>query len=298
LNLALRGLLKPGDRVAISRLEHNAVIRPLETMKAQGVTVEYAPCLENGTPDPDRIPDVEMVITVAASNVSGAVADIGALADSCRAKGISLVVDAAQAAGSIPMPWAAKVSAIAMAGHKGLLGPQGIGLAWFAPGVEPAPLIEGGTGSASESATTPPFWPDRQEAGTPNTPGAAGLLAAMKYIAKRGIADIQRHETQLCAMILEALGNNPMITVYPPKDARLRASLVTFNVKGMDPASVSGLLDAAGVAVRSGLQCAPEAHRFIGTFPAGAVRVSPGPFSSKSDIRYFIDLLFRKIRER
>ena len=298
LNLAIRGLIKPGERVAISHLEHNSVIRPLESLKAQGVEVEYAPSLRNGMPDPARVPDVEMLITVAASNVTGAIAEMEALAQSCRARGVKLVVDAAQAAGSIPMPWADKVSAIAMAGHKGLLGPQGIGLAWFAPGVEPAPLIEGGTGSASESAITPSFWPDRHEAGTPNTPGAAGLLAAAKYLAKRGILDIQEHEIALCSIIMEALGNNPLITLYPPFDPKERASLVTFNVKGMDPAQVSDLLNHAGIAVRSGLHCAPEAHKFLGSFPAGAVRASPGAFSSKAEVRRFLDVLFKKIRER
>ncbi|MDH5511572.1 MAG: aminotransferase class V-fold PLP-dependent enzyme, partial [Nitrospinota bacterium] len=142
LNLALKGLLGPGDRVAVSRLEHNAVTRPLQTLKTRGVLVEHAPSLDNGTPDPSRIPDVKMLVTTVASNVTGAMADIGALAEACRKKGALLVLDAAQTAGSVPMPSAGEVSVLVAPGHKGLLGPQGVGLAWFAPGVEPEPLVE------------------------------------------------------------------------------------------------------------------------------------------------------------
>jgi len=295
LNLALKGLLRPGDRVAISRLEHNAVIRPLETLKKTATLVEYAPCLDNATPDPAKIPDVKMLVTTAASNVTGAVADIGALAEACRRKGPLLVVDAAQAAGSIPMPAAGGVSVFVAPGHKGLLGPQGVGLAWFAPGVEPDPLVEGGTGSASEEPLTPGFWPDRHEAGTMNTPGVAGLLAGVRYIAARGVESIREHETTLCAMLLEALGNHPRISLYPPHDAGRRASLVCFNIMGMDSAGVANILDQNQVAVRAGLHCSPEAHRRMGTFPGGAVRVSPGPFTTKKEIRLFISILFKAI---
>lgn len=292
MNLIIKGLAPPGGRVAISRLEHNCVIRPLETMKKRKVVVEYAPCLENGTPDPERIPEVDMLITTAASNVTGALADIDTLAEAHRGRKSLLVVDASQAAGPIPMPWADKVSAWVAPGHKGLLGPQGIGIAWFAPGVEPEPLVEGGTGSASDLPVTPPFWPDRHEAGTINTPGVAGLLAGIKYIAARGAQAIREHEIALCSMVLEALGNHPRIELYPPHDPRQRGSLVSFNVKGMDCSQVAELLDRKGVAVRAGLHCSPQAHRFMGTFPGGAVRVTPGPFTTKAQIRLFISILF------
>jgi len=298
LNLAIKGLLKPGEKMAISMLEHNSVIRPAEAMKRQGVTVEHAPCGPDGLPDPARIPAVKALVTTAASNVTGAIADLLPLAQACRAKGVLLVVDAAQAAGSIPMPAAGQASVIAMTGHKGLLGPQGIGLAWFAPGVEPAPLIEGGTGSASESAMAPEFWPDRHEAGTLNTPGAAGLLAAVKYIASRGIEDIREHEVRLCGVLIEALANHRDIIVYPPLDAGRKASLVSFNVRGVDPAQVSTLLGMRGIAVRSGLHCCPQAHRFLGTFPDGAVRASPGPFTTKKQIGLFIKALCQIAADR
>ncbi|MDH5638704.1 MAG: aminotransferase class V-fold PLP-dependent enzyme, partial [Nitrospinota bacterium] len=188
-----------------------------------------------------------------------------------------------------------EASVLVAPGHKGLLGPQGVGLAWFAPGVEPEPMVEGGTGSASEDPFTPEFWPDRHEAGTTNTPGVAGLLAGIRYISARGVKSIREHETTLCAMLIEALGNHPDIDLYPPHDAAKRSSLVSFNVRGVDCATVANLLDQKHVASRAGLHCSPEAHRFMGTFPGGATRVSPGPFTTKREIRLFISTLVKII---
>lgn len=295
INLALKGLLKPGDRAAVSRLEHNAVMRPLSTLAKRGVAFEYAPADENGLPDPANVPDVKALVTVAGSNVTGAMADLPALARECRRKGTLLIVDAAQTAGAVPLD-GSEIDVLVCAGHKGLLGPQGTGLAWFAPGVEPEPLLEGGTGSGSESVDMPAFWPDRQEAGTLNTPGIAGLGAAAGYLLDKGVEAVREKETGLCRMLIEGLGNEAKVETYPPFDHEKRCSLVCFNVAGMDPAQVGDGLASGGVAVRVGLHCSPEAHKFMGTFPGGAVRVSPGPFTAKKDVKRFFEVLGKVMR--
>ncbi len=295
INLGLKGILKRGDKVVISRLEHNAVIRPLTAMSRRGVRVEYAPCDENGLPDPGAIPDAAMLVTVGGSNVTGALADVKALGEACRKKGALLMVDAAQTAGCVPFD-VSKIDILACAGHKGLLGPQGTGFVWFAPHVSPGTMIEGGTGSDSESGAMPGFWPDRHEAGTLNTPGIAGLKAAAKYLSKRTIKAVREHEIGLCRAIMERLRNDPRVIVYPPSRPGRRVSLVSFNAKGIDPAELGERLDRYKVACRVGLHCSPEAHKFLGTFPEGTVRISPGAMTTKADIKEFFKALDRALR--
>jgi len=297
INMALKGLLKKGDEVAISALEHNAVIRPLAALKKKGVRVRYAPLDKNGLPDPLRIPKVKMLITTGASNVTGAIANIRAIGRACKSKKVLLFVDAAQIAGSVQFD-TTDIDILACAGHKGLLGPQGTGFVWFAEGVSPTPLLDGGTGSESEQADMPEYWPDRLEAGTMNTPGIAGLHAGIKYLLSKTVTAVRKHEIELNKMILDFLMNDSRVAIYPPLDIRKRASLISFNIKGMDPAEVGDLLDRRGVAVRVGLHCSPEAHKFIGTFPEGAVRASPGPLTRKSDIKRFIHELSNILKHR
>jgi len=297
INLALKGLLRRGDRVAISGLEHNAVIRPLTSLRKRGVTVDHAPLTVHGLPDPRRIPDVKLMVTVTGSNVTGALADVEALAAACRKKGVMLMLDTAQTAGAVPTGFGA-ADIVAGTGHKALFGPQGTGFVWFREGVEPEPMIEGGTGSLSESAVMPPFWPDRHEAGTLNTPGIAGLGAAVRYLMRRGVEDVRAHEVDIMRALLERLRNDERIVTYPPFEPEARASLLLFNVRGMDPAAVGEALDRQGIAARVGLHCAPEAHRFLGTFPAGGVRVSPGPFTTRRGVARFFDALHRVLKGR
>ncbi len=298
MNIALKGLLREMDNVAISHLEHNSVIRPLKSLEeSRGIGALHAPADRYGLPDPARIPDVSALVTTGASNVTGAVADIRSLGKRFGNKKTLLIVDAAQTAGSIPFDTAG-VDALICAGHKGLLGPQGTGFVWFAEGVDPIPLIEGGTGSESASDHLPSYWPDRFEAGTPNTPGIAGLKAGVEYIARRGIEAIREKEKVLCAMIIERLANDSSIILYPPFDLSARASLVTFNIKGEDPSEVAEKFSRQGIALRAGLHCAPSAHRFLGTFPEGAVRVSPGPTTTKTDIKSFFTALDSILKNR
>jgi len=293
LNLALKGLLGRGDRVEISALEHNSVIRPLTALKRRGVRVDYAKLNNDGLPVAAR-PGARALVTVGGGNVSGALADVAALGAACADKKTLLIVDAAQTAGSVPFR-AAGVDALVCTGHKGLLGPQGTGFVWFAPGVEPRPLLEGGTGSDSANPAMPAYWPDRHEAGTVNTPGIAGLKAAADYLRRRTLEAVRAHELALVRSILERLGADPRIVLYPPFDPERRASIVTFNVRGKDPALVGAALDRFGVACRVGLHCSPESHRFLGTFPEGAVRVSPGAMTAKADIGGFFKALDRAL---
>jgi cysteine desulfurase family protein len=296
LNIALKGLLKPGDTVAISRLEHNSVTRPLATLKKSGVTVIYAPEDENGLPDPSRIPDVKMLAVTGASNVTGAILDTRAVGEACAEKGVLLLVDAAQSAGSIPFD-TSRVDVLIGTGHKALLGPQGVGFAWFREGVTPEPFMEGGTGSDSQSDLTPAYLPDRFEAGTMNAPGIAGLKAGVEYVRNLTVKGIREKEISFVSTIMDALLREAGVTVYGPADPAMRASLVAFNVIGRDPALIAAALDRRGVAVRAGLHCAPEAHKFAGTFPEGAVRVSPGAMTRRRDVDAFAKILRRVIRD-
>jgi cysteine desulfurase family protein len=297
INLALKGILKPGDKVAVSKLEHNSVARPLETLKKNGVIVEYAPCDEYGLPDPKKVPKVKMLVTVAASNVTGAVLDIAALSSACKSKGVVFMLDAAQMAGSIPLD-GSLCDILAAPGHKGLLGPQGTGFVWFKKGIEPDVILEGGTGSNSEEFDSPSFWPDRHEAGTCNTPGIAGLGAATQYLLKRGIASIRERETVLCEMILDEIRDIGKVITYPPYDINKKANLVLFNVDGADPSQLAWEMDNQGVALRSGLHCCPEAHRFLETYPEGGVRVSPGYATTKKDVKQFLKVLDGFVKHR
>jgi cysteine desulfurase family protein len=295
INLALKGLLSPGESVAISHLEHNAVTRPLRTLRETGVNVTLAPADGNGLPDPARIPDVKMLVVTGASNVTGAIADLTAIGAACSKRGVLLMVDCAQSAGAIPFDITC-VDILIGTGHKALLGPQGVGFAWFREGVTPKPLIEGGTGSESESDIMPSYLPDRLEAGTINMPGIAGLKAGVEYVKDFTIDAIREKEISFLSMIMDALSDEPGVTIYGPSDPAERASLLSFNVAGRDPSEISAALEKRGVAVRAGLHCAPSAHRFSGSFPSGAVRVSPGAMTRRRGVEAFIRILRKTIR--
>ncbi|MBI4665937.1 MAG: aminotransferase class V-fold PLP-dependent enzyme [Nitrospinae bacterium] len=297
LNIAIKGLIHAGHKVAISRLEHNSVIRPIMARKNVGVDVDYAPCDNNGLPDIVNLPDVDYLVTTSASNVTGAVINTQALASACRKKNIKLILDAAQSAGSIPLN-AKDVDVLVCSGHKGLLGPQGIGFVYFAPGMEPDCFLEGGTGSDSESERMPDIWPDKFEAGTPNVPGVAGLKAGIEYIKRMPVAKIRQKELATLKLLISNLKDMEGVTVYGPGKLSSRAGLVSFNVAGIDPSIIADELDSQGVAVRAGLHCAPEAHKFIGSFPQGSVRVSPGPFTALKDINIFIEAMRRILKKK
>ena len=291
LNLAILGRVPPGGLVALSSLEHNAVMRPLRHLEAtRGVRLRIIPFDPCGRPEPEALraalaegPDL-MVLT-AASNVTGGLTPVAELAALCRAAGIPLCLDASQWAGHGPLPVAGEdLPLLCFPGHKGLLGPAGTGGLYAPPGLEPEPLIRGGTGSASALETQPVDLPDRLEAGTPNLPGLAGLLAAAQWLAATGLDRIQAREASLCDRLLRGLTALPGVTALGPEPGTPRAALVAIVVQDRDLGELALELDRRDIAQRIGLHCAPAAHHTSGTFPGGALRFSPGFFTTEAEI--------------
>jgi len=238
-------------------------------------------------------PTTRLVALIHASNVTGAIQPIKEIVRAARKAGVFTLVDAAQTAGSLPMSLSdTPVDLLAAPGHKGLLGPQGTGFLYVREGVPVIPLIEGGTGSRSESDRQPDFFPDALESGTPNSVGIAGLGASLAWLLRQGVEAIRRKETELLEELLEGMGRIGGVTVYGPRDPSRRASVVSFLVEGMDPVEVAHRLEKRfGILVRSGLHCSPNSHRTLGTFPEGTVRVSPGPFTTRQEISRFLAAL-------
>lgn len=301
LNLAIKTLVHPGDTVLISGYEHNAVTRPLAAMEGVAVKTALSPLFA-----PDRMlrsfqeqltPDVRAVICTHVSNVFGYVLPIPEIAALCRARGVPLVVDASQSAGCLPVTlsgWGAAF--IAMPGHKGLYGPQGTGLLLCGQ-EEVTPVLEGGTGSASERQEMPEFLPDRLEAGTHNIPGAAGLLEGLRFVARQGPEAILNHERRLALRAAEGLSRLGGVEVFAAPGLVNQAGVVSFRVPGVDCEEVAAALGAAETAVRAGLHCAPLAHRTAGTLETGTVRVSFSAFNQAQEVERFLRLMHKLMRE-
>lgn len=296
LNYLLKGLLRPGDKVLTTGMEHNAVLRPLLQLEAQGVQVEYLPCTSQGelvTEGLDRriTPDVRAVVMTHASNVAGTllpVAEVGAI---CRAQGSFLLVDGAQTVGCVPVDMAGMgIDGLAFPGHKGLLGPQGIGGLVLTDRLAAAlePLVAGGTGSRSESLEMPPFLPDRLEAGTLNLPGIYGLDAALRYLEREGEAmRVREHKLagHLWARLTELEEDG--LRVLGSHRPERRTGVVSVDFQRGDNGELAFRLEQEyGIQTRCGLHCAPAAHKTLGTYPQGAVRFSVGPFTTFADIDY------------
>lgn len=301
LNLAIKGLLRPGDRVVTTSMEHNSVVRPLYALaKRYGVQVEKVPAGRDGRVSAaamiSRItPQTRLVVMTHASNVCGAlqpVAEVGAV---CRRLGVPLLVDAAQTAGLFPISVGELgISLLAFPGHKGLLGPTGTGGLYVAPELELEPAVEGGTGTQSELPEQPRHCPERYEAGTVNTVGLAGLAAGLEYIAEQGLHALQEHELSLADRLRRGLAAIPGVRLIgaDPDAASTDAPVVSVVVDGRDSGEVAALLDREhGVAVRSGLHCAPDAHRTLGTLTTGTIRFSPGPFNTPEEIDAAVDAM-------
>lgn len=294
LNLALVGLLRPGDGVITSSMEHNAVMRPLRELERQGVELTVLPCSPQGLLDPRQVEAAitertRLIALVHASNVTGTLLPIAEVGRIARQYGVLLLVDAAQTAGAYPIDVeAASIDLLAFTGHKALLGPQGTGGLYIGPRVSPAtlrPLLRGGTGSLSELEEQPDFLPDRYESGTLNGPGLAGLAAAAHYLLQETVAKVRVHEVALTRRLLEGLAAIPGVTVYGLRDAERQVATVSFNVQGLEPSTVGLRLDEEfGLLCRVGLHCAPAAHRTMGTFPGGAVRWSLGYYNTAQEV--------------
>jgi cysteine desulfurase family protein len=295
LNVALFGLLRPGDRVVTSSVEHNAVTRPLRALQARGVTVVKVPADRRGFVAPADIraacaEPTRLLVLSHCSNVTGTIQPIEEIGPWCRRRGILFLVDAAQSAGLFPIDVDAMgIDLLAVPGHKGLLGPQGTGCLYVHEGAEPLPLIYGGTGGNSHSELPPESMPERLEAGTPNTAGLAGLRAGVDYLLAEGLAPLRNRECALLEQLVEGLRSISGVAICGPADPRRHGGVLSFNLAGRDPAEVGFLLDRDhGIFVRVGLHCAPDAHATIGTFPRGTVRVSPGPFNTSDDIERLV----------
>lgn len=295
LNLAIQGLLQPGDHVVTTSVEHNSVLRPLRWLERErGVGVTVVPASATGVVDVQRLADAltertALVVVCHASNVCGAVQDIAAVGTACRARGVPLLVDAAQSAGAVDLDLARDgIDLLAFAGHKGLLGPTGTGGLVLADGFDAGrvrPLMFGGTGSRSDSTEQPDALPDRFESGTLNVAGLAGLAVGMGWLQEQGgAAAVGRHEAALRRrFIAQAIADVPGFTWSGPEDGAV--GVVSFNVHGLTPSRLGDLLsERFGIMGRQGLHCAPEAHRTLGTYPTGSMRFGFGPFNTEDDV--------------
>lgn len=296
INLLLKGFLQPGDHVVVTNMEHNAVMRPLTQLTAKGITFSRAICSPEGNLDPSDIerlvtPRTKLVLTTHASNVCGTATPIREIAKVCRAHGVRYAVDAAQTAGVMPInarAWG--IDAVCFTGHKGLLGPQGIGGIVFTGDFsnEVSALVAGGTGSSSDLEEMPPFMPDRLEAGTPNLPGIVGLGAGIEWINSKGIDAIREHELMLTGRLMEGMApleEAGLVRIVGKKDLTRRTGVVSIQTPRHELAQIAHSLDSKyGIQVRVGLHCAPSAHKTLGTFPTGTIRFSMGWANTKKDI--------------
>ncbi len=292
LNLILKGYLRPGDHVIVGSLEHNAVMRPLHDLAQAGVAFSRLPADREGrTQARDLLPllraKTRLVLVSHASNVSGGLLPLAELARLCQERGLPLAVDGAQTAGHYPLDFEAlSLAALAVPGHKGLLGPQGIGALLLAPDFagQLCPLISGGTGSASDSEAQPAYIPDRFESGTQNLPGIIGLRAALSFVLEQGVAELGKKEAALTQQLLEGLEGLPL-RLIGPQDIGQRVGVVSIDFHNLDNAEAAFRLEQEfGVLTRCGLHCAPNAHKTFATFPQGTVRFSPGWASTELEI--------------
>jgi cysteine desulfurase family protein len=291
LNLAIKGVLSPGDHAICSSMEHNSVWRPLTALAERGVELSIAEANSTGVVDVDGVerllrPNTKLIAILHASNVNGAIQPLSKIGALARAYGIPFLVDASQSAGAIPVDvQAMHIDLLAFPGHKGLLGPQGTGGLYVSEAVDLRPLKEGGTGSDSNSARQPLFYPDRLESGTLNFPGIAGLNESVNYLLRKGVEKIARREAKRTGLLLAGLAKIKGVVVYGPPIGMPRAPVVSFNISGMDPVSVAAELERrADIACRPGWHCAALAHRTQGTQETGTVRFSLGAFTTMAEI--------------
>lgn len=296
LNMALRGVLAPGDHVVTSSMEHNSLARPLHLLQRQGVEVTIVQAGSDGLIAPLDItkaltPRTRMIAVSHVSNVSGTIQPIAELGAISRDSGVLFLVDAAQSAGCLSIDVdSIGIDLLACPGHKGLYGPQGTGLLYAAPRVELKPLLSGGTGSNSSSEEQPDGMPDGFESGTHNLPGIAGLKAGIEFVMQQGVEAIGAHERRLVALAMERLRGLPGLHFHSPADPAVRSGVLSFTVAGHDSSALAFMLDQRfDIAVRAGLHCAPRAHCTLGSYPGGTVRMSPGWFTTDNDIELFCD---------
>ena len=307
LNTIIKSVVKEGWHVITSSMDHNATLRPLNSLSQKGIIeLDIIPCSKEGFINIDDFikalkPNTKLVVLSHASNIIGTIQPLEAIGKICKDKGIYFVIDAAQTAGVLPLDfYKLNCNALAFTGHKSLLGPQGIGgfLIDDNLNAQCTTFIEGGTGSLSSSILQPDFLPDKFESGTLNGPGVAGLLSAINFINDRGIDSIREHEEYLCENFINGLLNINSIEVYGCRDKTKRTATISVNSTKIDNSELGFILDTEyGITTRTGLHCAPLAHETIGTYPTGSLRFGIGPFNDIKDINYTLNALNTIIRE-
>ncbi len=307
INLGLKGLLRPGDHVITSSMEHNSVMRPLRAMEKEGTEMTVVACSPEGILDPDDVrraiqKNTKMVVLNHASNVTGTLLPIPEVGEICRQREILFLVDAAQTGGVVPIDMERdKIDLLAFTGHKALFGPQGTGGLVIGERVDEkalTPVKRGGTGSRSEMEEQPDFLPDLCESGTPNTVGLAGLSAGLDFVLQEGVEKIRSHERELTEELLRGLLETPGISIYGPREPRKQVATISFNVRGISPSEASLRLDEEfGILCRVGLHCAPAAHRTIGTFPRGTIRWSLSYLNTPEEVSEALKALHQMVRK-
>ena len=300
LNLAIKGTVRPGDHVVTSDLEHNSVSRPLRKLEKDGVITLTRVAAKDGYLDPSDIVHAmvpgktSLVALTHASNVLGTVQPIETIAPMVREAGALFLVDAAQSAGLVPIDLkSTPIDFLAFPGHKALYGPTGTGALYVGPRANPRPWREGGTGGDSASETMPQQLPYFLEGGTPNILGIAGLIAGIQWVAERGVEASREHEVGLMSKVVDWVeGNDGWSYAGRWEPATHVGALSLIVPEGLTPQEMGAILDSSfDIAIRPGLHCSPYAHKAIGTFPDGTLRVSPGPFSTEADIDHLLAAL-------
>ena len=305
LNMVIKGLLKAGDHVLVSSMEHNAVMRPLTQLLDKGITFDIIPCDKTGSIQLESMDSLIRPNTVAmiinhASNVCGTIQPLESIGPICKAHNLQFIVDAAQTAGVIPIDVkACHIDALCFTGHKGLLGPQGIGGIILTKEMAKTltPLIAGGTGSFSHLETMPTHMPDAFEAGTLNLPGIIGLNEGLSYIESIGMENIHNHELALTKDFLEGLRSTTGVNIIGKQDIPDRTAVVSITIEGIDAATITYELESTyHIMTRVGLHCAPRAHQTLGTYPEGTVRVSFGYANTHKDVESALSALHRIVK--
>lgn len=305
LNMVIKGLLKAGDHVLVSSMEHNAVMRPLTQLLDKGIAFDIIPCDKTGSIQLESMDSLIRPNTVAmiinhASNVCGTIQPLESIGPICKAHNLQFIVDAAQTAGVIPIDVkVCHIDALCFTGHKGLLGPQGIGGIILTKEMAQnlTPLIAGGTGSFSHLETMPTHMPDAFESGTLNLPGIMGLNEGLSYIESQGMEDIHNHELALTQAFLEGLQSIDGINIVGKQNIQDRTAVVSITIDSMDPANIAYELESTyHIMTRVGLHCAPRAHQTLGTYPEGTVRFSFGYANTHKDVELALSALHRIVK--
>ena len=295
LNTLLKGLLTEGDHVIVSSMEHNAVMRPLNSDSLKGVQITKIYCNNEGYLNAEDVENnikqnTKLVVMIHASNVCGTILPIEDIGNICRKYNIDFIVDSAQTAGVLNIDMKKyNISALAFTGHKGLLGPQGTGgfIINNHMSLKTKPLKEGGTGSYSEFETHPNIMPDKFECGTLNVPGIYGLNASLKYLQTIGISNIKSHEQMLSDRFLNKILNIDSVRLSGTRNIEHRTAVFSLNFNKIDNSEAAFILDSQyGIMTRVGLHCSPSAHKTLGTFPSGSVRFSFGYFNTEEEVDY------------